>query len=322
MSLKNLLKKKSENDFETLWQDRYSDRLDVRGLVDKRTGQKFIGLIFKEKDPKKRKDFFENRKRSEDIRSFVAKDYQGETFLPEIFKGRDEVILTPYAGQSFTDNLYNSLSSEEQRKAEKDLATFLNHMHQKAYATDPFLHNVNCFDKLKEHMTPLSANLDKNLDEILEIWKNVADTRTLAQLRKLVNEFKGRDKSDEKSVLIHNDMCDDNVLYDQQSKKLAVIDFEYARIGNVYDDFCHFGGIGFPRKFITGVIKEYNKLTKQSKHSCPISMKKLEMFWKIAILNNQACWVKDWGRTPEEAYKILIQNSTKLNPQRQKNEGR
>ena len=322
MSLKNLLKQESENTFETLSQSRYSDRLDVCVLIDKRTQQKFIGLILKEKDPKKRKDFFEKRKRSENIRSFVAKDYRGETFLPEIFEGYNEIILTPYAGQYFTDDLYYSMSAEEQKKLEKDLATFLNHMHQKAYSNDPFLHNIDYFDKLKKYMTPLSANLDKNLDEILETWKNVADVRTLTQLKKLVNVFKTRDKSDEKSVLIHNDMCSDNVLYDSQSKRLAVIDFEYARIGNVYDDFCHFGGLGFPRKFITGVIREYNKLTKQSEHPCPISIKKLEMFWKIAVLNNQACWIKDWGRTPEEAYKIFIQNSAKLNPQKRMGEGR
>lgn len=322
MSLKNLLKQESENIFRTLSQSRYSDRLDVCVLEDKRTQQKFIGLILKEKDPKKRKDFFKKRKRSESIRSFVAKDYRGETLLPEIFEGYNEMILTPYAGQYFTDDLYNSLPAKEQRKTEKDLATFLNHMHQKAYTNDPFLHNINFFDKLQEHMTPLSVNLDKNLEDILETWKNVADMHTLTRLKKLVNVFKTRDKSDEKSVLIHSDMCDVNVLYDSQSKRLAVIDFEYARIGNVYDDFCHFGGLGFPKKFITGVIREYNKITKQSAHPCPISIKKLEMFWKIAVLNNQACWIKDWGRTPEEAYKIFIQNSAKLNPQKRMGEGR
>lgn len=197
-------------------------------------------------------------------------------------------------------------------------------MHQKAYSGSPFLKKIPYFEKLseKEHLPPLDPCIDSYLDRLLKSWETIADKKVFGQLKKLVETFKKRDKSDEKSVLNHKDLCSANVLYDKNAKKLAVIDFEYAGIGNVYNDFCHYTGLGFSKEFITGVIKEYNKLTQETAHPSPVSLKKLEILWKLAPLNDQACWIIELGRDPKFAYDTFMKKWKKLNPPKQTRDGR
>ena len=251
MSLNTVFESSTQKEFDVLSQTTYSSRLDVCRLKSKKTQQEFIGLILKEKDPEKRKKFFENRKHSEEIRAFVAEGYKGDAFLPETRLGKGEMILTPYAGEYLKEELYNSLSPEEQKKVQKDFASFLNHMHQKAYSGSPFLKKIPYFEKLseKEHLPPLDPCIDSYLDRL-------------------------------------------------------------------------YTGLGFSKEFITGVIKEYNKLTQETAHPSPVSLKKLEILWKLAQLNDQSCWIIELGRDPKFAYDTFMKKWKKLNPPKQTRDGR
>ena len=149
-------------------------------------------------------------------------------------------------------------------------------------------------------------NILYTFEYAMKIFAPYASDKLKNELNQLFCNFQSRDTSDEVSVLLHNDLCESNVLYDPKTNKTALIDFECSEVGNVYNDFCHYVGLYFPKDFMLGVIKKYNILTKKSSHPLPISLKKLEMLWELAALDCQTRWVQSKERTPEDAFKKFI----------------
>lgn len=289
----------------------YSKRLEVLYLESPEDKKRYIALhILKKSDVA---SFQEKVQRETEIQQFLLKGYKSKVNLPVRKFYESGYILTPYAGEQLDEKLYSSLSPLTQQKIQQEFAEFLNHSHQESLEHAALLPNLPFKEDIgKTPATLLDAHIKQNLESVVQAFEPFASPALKKHLRSVVQQFNTRDTSDEISVLVHNDLCPENILYDQFQKHLSIIDYEAAFIGDIYNDFCHFGGPVFPKGFIEGVITKYNALTKISKHPCPISMDKLNLFTEIAILNNQACWIKDWGRSPDEAFKMYLAKRKEL----------
>lgn len=283
----------------------YSQRLELLYLESPEDKKRYVALhILK---PSDFSSFQKDVQRETEIQQFLLKGYKGKLNLPIRKFYKSGYILTPYAGEQLDEKFYSSLSPLAQQKIQQELAEFLNYSHQKSLEHAALLPNLPFKEDIgKTPTTLLDAHIKQNLESIVQTFAPFASPALKKHLRSVVQQFNTRDTSDEISVLVHNDLCGSNVLYDHKKKGLSIIDYEAAFIGDIYNDFCHFGGPVFPKGFTEGVITKYNVLTKASKHPCPISIDKLNLFMEIAILNNQACWIKDWGRSPEEAFKMYL----------------
>lgn len=303
----------------------YSKRLEVLYLESPKTHEQSIALRILNK-----KDFpaFQEKVQKEtEIQEFLLKGYKGKMNLPVRKFYKNGYILTPYAGELLDEKVYSSLSPLTQQKVQQVLAEFLNYSHQKSLENKGNLPNVPYREDIgKTPATLLDANINHNLEYVVQAFAPFTSQSLKKHFQSIVQQFNTRDTIDEVSVLVHHDLCPENVLYDKQKKCLSVIDYEHAFVGDIYNDFCHFGGPVWPKGFIEGVIEKYNNLTNASKHPCPISMDKLKLFWEAAILNNQARWVKDWGRKPEDAFKEYLSRRKVLADTKQtktsKNKGR
>ncbi len=283
----------------------YSKRLEVLYLESPKTHEQSVALRILNK-----KDFpaFQEKVQKEtEIQKYLQKSYSGKLNLPTRTFYQEGYILAPYAGEQLDESLYSTLSPLTQQRVQQEFAEFLNYSHQKSLESPKGLSNIPEHENIgKKASSFLDVNIAQNLDKVVQAFSPFASESLKKHMKSIVDKMKTRDTSDEICVLVHNDLCPENVLYDSDKKRLSIIDYEYSFVGNIYNDFCHFGGPVFPKDFLSGVVDKYNVLTQKSKHPCPISMEKLDLFMKAAILNNQARWLKDWGRKPEDAFKEYL----------------
>ena len=301
----------------------YSQRLEVLYLESQESKERYVALhILK---PSDFSAFQEKVQKETEIQKFLLEVYKGKMNLPVRKFYKNGYILTPYAGEQLDEKVYSSLSPLTQQKVQQVLAEFLNYSHQKSLENKGKLPNLPHKENIgKISSSFLDVNINQNLADIVQAFTPFASENLKKHMKSVVQQIKKRDTTDEICVLVHNDLCPENTLYDKKKKSLSIVDYEYSFVGNIYNDFCHFGGPVWPKGFIEGVIEKYNNLTNASKHPCPISMDKLKLFWEAAILNNQARWIKDWGRTPEDAFEMYLSKRKSLidTPQSKTNKGR
>ena len=292
----------------------YSERVEILSVHNKRD-KKFVVIHPKITDKKELKKFFERRRVADAVRQYIQQDYTGPVFLPPAsIDETQSYILMPYGGAALTKEKVESLSINDQKRLQRGLATFLNATHQRSLADPTHLPNVPGKEKVGQCESSSGRENDAYYDCLFDAWKGLADPKLIAELKKKINAFKKRDRSDEICVLTHNDFDPCNVLYDDKTKRPAVIDYEFCMVTSVYEDFCHFGGLVWPKKFMHGMIQYYNTLTRQSPHPTPVSWKKLEQMWEIAALYNQACWIKEWTgeRTPSQTFADFMETRERL----------
>mgnify|MGYP003300575771 CR=1 FL=1 len=84
------------------------------------------------------------------------------------------------------------------------------------------------------------------------------------------------DNSDEFIVMTHTDLRASNLMYDINTNKLAVIDFELAKPDNIYRDFvASAAASSMPWDFIKRVINFYNQIPNK-KHPIKINPEKVQ----------------------------------------------
>lgn len=172
-------------------------------------------------------------------------------FIPKILKKRSNYVIEEYAsGEQLTSELYTSLTPEEQNKIARDIAVFLNEMHQSHLL-------------IEENVKPRTAfsdwRFDKNLEKITgsrmaSLYQNVMSVYKL--------DFIGRTQS-----ITHCDLRSENILYDKNAQKVSVIDFGQMVCGHdVYADFSPsiYKPLGLPWNLTKKIVEHYNKLEKKT----------------------------------------------------------
>ena len=109
------------------------------------------------------------------------------------------------------------------------------------------------------------------------------------------------DISDEVIVMTHKDLRTSNIMYDESTGKIAVIDFELAGLDNVYHDFVAFApASSMPWDFTKRVIDFYNKIP-DKKYPININPEKVQNMLLYGAMHEFARCVR-----PED-----IKNTTK-----------
>lgn len=190
-------------------------------------------------------------------------DYTGGSNIPQYIKVGKDYIVEKYLGEELTLDLYNSLSDEEKEQIAKDMASFLVYLHAK-----------------KPEKTTEKLNLCDYLDKIADHIKTLQTEEEQIRLLEQIEEFKTRDTNDEICVLIHGDIRSQNVLYDKDTKKVAIIDFELLEQGNIYHDFVPFAAASFELNYelLFNIVDYYNQASDYK-----VDKEKIRLFHELGI---------------------------------------
>ena len=214
------------------------------------------------------------------IKQILSSGYDIGVVLPSLISASESedkqiIIEQRIKGNAFDDkgHLYNQLSEEEKNIIAKQLAVFLVAMHSSGEISAPEKSIKSMFDKSKL----------KNAQDIIDVYKDdmpVALKKLIQSVEKYLNSS---DISDEVHVLTHRDLRSSNLMYDKDTKHLAVLDFELAGKDNVYRDFVAYASASsMPWDFTKRVIREYNAISNK-KYQITINPEKVQNMLVYAI---------------------------------------
>ena len=196
--------------------------------------------------------------------------YDGDVYIPNNINFYDMFTVEPYAGTELTPDIYRALTEPDKNKIANDLAYFYYYLHT----------NNNISDVL-----PLEMFFGPALDEVFDYLQDSLDEKQRLFVSEKIKCFKSRDIKDEISVMTHADIRSQNILYNQQTKKLAVIDFEVLKARNIYHDFVPFAAasFGLPYELLFETVGKYNSL--MAKTNIFISSEKVKLFHELGIIH-------------------------------------
>ena len=230
--------------------------------------------------------YMDRQKEAEEKKDFFISGYNGDIFIPKA-QVMDGYRIMPYAGEDLTEAVYCKLSQSQKLKIAKEFAEFLNFVHQKSFEKKAELDKkisrtkIGEIDKIDEREP--EHNPDFCLSKLLKLFQPHTSEKEYEHLENLCNTYLNRDKTDEKTVITHGDLRYQNVLYNQETQKLAIIDFELAKARSLYRDFCPTVFSKLPADFLKNVIYYYNEAPK--KEPLYVNPEKIKLFWKINYLH-------------------------------------
>lgn len=204
-------------------------------------------------------------------------------------------------GQTFDNNgkLWDSISEPKKQDIAKQMAKFLVAMHGSGDITPADKSIKTMFDNTELH----------NATDMINAYEGVMPKTLATKLLKAEEYLSNADISDEFHVLTHRDLRINNLMYDQASGQMAVLDFEMAGIDNVYRDFVAYASASsMPWDYTKRVISEYNAI-ENKKYPIKINPVKVQNMLVYAIINECLRNV-----TPEQNKEKQIQkNKNSLN---------
>ena len=156
-------------------------------------------------------------------------------------------------GQTFDldGKLWNNLTEEQKNNIAKQMATFLVAMHSTSEIKPADKSIKTMFDQSKLH----------SATDIINAYEGAMPQRLANKLLNAEKYLDSTDTSDEFHVLTHKDLRVNNLMYNQETGLLSVLDFEMADIGNVYRDFVAYASASsMPWDYTSRVIAEYNDI--------------------------------------------------------------
>lgn len=193
-------------------------------------------------------------------------------------------------GKAFDVPTYLSLSEEQKNNIAKQMAIFLNAMHS-SYEYKPATESIKNMNKGKLN----------NAEDIIAKFEGFLPENISNRLKKAEQYLLTTDISDEVIVMTHKDLRTSNIMYDESTGKIAVIDFELAGLDNVYHDFVAFApASSMPWDFTKRVIDFYNKIP-HKKYPININPEKVQNMLLYGAMHEFARCVR-----PED-----IKNTTK-----------
>lgn len=230
------------------------------------------------------------------IKQILDSGYETGVVLPRIIsvsESDDKQIIKEQRikGKSFdTEGLfYSKLSEEEKNIIAKQLALFLVAMHSSGEKLAPKKSIKAMFDETRL----------KNAQDIISVYNDDMPSALKKSIQNVEKYLDSSDISDEVHVLTHRDLRSSNLMYDSETKQLAVLDFELAGKDNVYRDFVAYASVSsMPWDFTKRVIYEYNA-NPNKKYQITINPEKVQNMLVYAIAHEFARCVR-----PNEEQKI------------------
>ncbi len=153
-------------------------------------------------------------------------------------------VVSLYAGsREFREKVYKKELTENERKnIARDFAVFLYKLHH-----------------LKNEDEPIPDNYVKDVQEKTKDVEFPDDLKDI--FLKAINSVEHNKNFQKQKGFCHNDLIKDNILWNEKTKKCAVIDFESSVYGSIYRDFGTLGRPGqFGVEFLENVVKYYNNI--------------------------------------------------------------
>lgn len=184
------------------------------------------------------------------------------------------------SGQTFDKDgrLWDSLTENQKNNIAKQMATFLVAMHSTGEIKPADKSIKTMFDKSKLH----------SATDIINAYEGAMPQRLANKLLDAEQYLDSIDISDEFHVLTHKDLRINNLMLDQETGQLSVLDFEMAGIDNIYRDFVAYASSSsMPWDYTCRVIAEYNAI-QPKKYPLKINPEKVKNMLLYAIMHEHS----------------------------------
>ncbi len=293
---KNKLTEEEKTYYENMFEGKYKilEQIGMTGsktsaylLIDK-NNNKYVLKIANDKNDK---EWIDRQKETIENRDCLLDGYYGNVFIPRVILTGNNFIVEEYAGEDFTKDLYDSLDEIERKQVALDIANFLNFIHQK--------NPVN-------EISPFTGFDKPTFEEIINYCNKDISEKLKNHIDELLLKYSSRDVSDEITTNVHSDIRYQNVLYNRDTKKISVIDFELTRRKNIYCDFVPAAPASFEMsyEFLSDIINDYNDLNK--KIPIIIDIEKVKLLHKLGCFHEYGrCAV--YRKTPSSQLKGIME---------------
>lgn len=242
-------------------------------------------VIKQAKDPKDYTYLTQQQHGYNIIESIKAQNKEFGVTLPELVEINDKeqtIKEKIMHGTTFNnDNVYLGLSEQHRNDIAKQMATFLNAMHSSS----------KCLPA-QEPIINMQQKEPKNADEIIAKFDGLLPKNIVNKLKQAEEYLRTSEISDELVVMTHKDLRISNLMYDVDTNKLAVIDFESAGMDNVYRDFiARAPASSMPWDFTKRVIDYYNQIPNK-KYPIKINPEKVQNMLLYGVLHEYARCIK------------------------------
>lgn len=180
--------------------------------------------------------------------------------LPELINVIDTpeyraIVEERISGVDFKGDVYAKLSEEQKETAAHQMALFLNTMHQMRIPKPA--------DKSIKHIFNSGCYRDdqKTTKQFQDVFEGHLAPEYVKRIAAAEQALQHYDTSDEVHVMTHGDLRNNNIMYDENTGRVAIIDFEMAGVDNVYRDFVASApGSSMSWDFTRRVIRHYNAI--------------------------------------------------------------
>ena len=267
---KNPLTEEEKKYYKRKLEDRYiiGEQIGVSGntssnyLIHHKNGTPFVL-----KTPNNVEDtrWIDNQISQEKIRSHYLLGYDGKVVFPDMVELGKHYIVEPYCGQPLTAQMFDySLSQSERKNITEQMGNFLNFLHQQ---------------KAKNKIGDIEILSPKSTHSIYDVFNYFIPHLSIQENKeweKRIETFINRDTSDEFETLTHGDIRMGNVLYNQETKETAVINWDLFNNRSVYRDFVPRSSFGLSYHLLEDIITVYNNAEKDV--NIKINLQKLFLF--------------------------------------------
>ena len=244
--------------------------------LEDKEGNKFILKIPNRQSYKQ--SWINNQKNIKERIDTYYKEYKGDLKIPHyITIGEDFVIEENLGKQIGQKEFWKSLPQNEVSKFIDDMAEFLNFTH-------------------KQEKGPISPiKLDHPQFTLENAYNYLSNTGALnpddkEMLLELITNFENRDTNDEITCLTHEDIRYQNIVYNNETKKFALVDFDSMdKNHKLYLAFTSRDMVnnGIPHDILSGIIDKYNKISKSK-----VNKNKIRALYKLGIFYSVVSFVK------------------------------
>lgn len=192
--------------------------------------------------------------------------------------GEDVMISTFIQGKELSKDVLEKLPEQKQKEIAENLGQFLYHLHNQEITQtrkDSSSYSLTVFNgkekKIKERLDLLPAEIQ-------------------AQVKQVMSDIDNDPNLGKVTARCHSDLIKDNMLYDENSQRLSVIDFGDVGTKDIYTDFAYLMRAGqLGDNFGVDVINAYNKINQENNTGIHINAhtaKKLAILLSLKKIKN------------------------------------
>lgn len=192
--------------------------------------------------------------------------------------GEDVMISTLIQGKELSKDVLEKLPEQQQKEIAESLGQFLYHLHNQEI-TQPH-------ENSSSYSLTVFNGKEKKIKERLDLLP----PEIQAQVKKVMSDIDNDPNLGKTTARCHSDLIKDNLLYDENSQRLSVIDFGDVGTKDIYTDFAYLMRAGqLGDKFGVDVINAYNKINQQNNTGIHINAhtaKKLAILFSLKKIKN------------------------------------